>query len=134
MTLEDTTYEPTDSDTIPFETECEDDIESAIEEVQKTPDALAADACADLRKAIQRVGKSINDLQDKKIHLGELSDSLREVLDPEYNGNTDPYAVALDRKNCERAIERLEDRVDSKELKSLIKDTIGVLKAYSETV
>lgn len=138
MTLEEKTNDEVSTDiaaSLSTSDNCDGSEEQTIADVDiKTPDTLAADACADLRKTIQRVGKSHNDLQSKKNQLDELSDTLREVLDPEYSGETDPYAVALDRKNCQKAIERLENKVDSKEIKTAIDEAVSVLKAYRETL
>jgi hypothetical protein len=133
--LEGNTLEATDSTSLEFDIGTDIDTECAItEDVKQRPQVLAASACDNLRKAISTVGRSASDLADKRVHLESLNQQLRECLAPDYKGDVDPYPIALDRKVCEKAIERLSAKVDDGQLKKTIKDTISVLKAYSETI
>lgn len=111
------------------------DTEQDVPELSsKTASELAIDGCDDLRKAIKASGKALEDLAAKREQLTELSNQLRDVLAPDYDGDVDPYTIALDRKTCEKSIDRLEAKTDTGELKARIKDTISLLKAYAETI
>jgi cob(I)alamin adenosyltransferase len=133
--LEGNTHEATDISSMVTGTGDEIDTECAItEDVIQRPQVLAASACDNLRKAISTVGRYGSDLADKRVHLESLNQQLRECLAPDYKGDVDPYPIALDRKVCEKSIERLAAKVDDSQLKKTIKDTISVLKAYAETI